>query len=221
MYYEKAQPGLTTELIHQRDKDDRNVNYDIKGVREQLYEDFKGLCYLCGYSNPSNAIEHFRPHKKADRVKMFDWNNLFYACEHCNGIKGAGFENLLDCTKIKGIEQKIIFKYDPNQPHRHKVTISNNNSGSPDTIELLQLIFSIDTTSKRRMGVQTLEKQLKKELKNFDLFIDAWMADPNQIHEEIIKEQVNNTADFAAFKRWQVRMNPDRYPLVLIDWFVD
>ncbi|MBT0111949.1 HNH endonuclease [Vibrio alginolyticus] len=222
MYYEKSQPGCTDILITQRDKDDHNKNYDIAGVREMLYNDFKGICYICGYSNPSNAIEHFRPHRSVDRVKMFDWNNLFYACEHCNGIKSDQYENLIDCTSIKQIDSKFIFKFDPTRPKRRRVIIEDNGSQSPDTVELISLVFSIETTPKRKMGAQTLEKQLATSLRNFDLFVDAWKADPSdQNMEQIIKDQVNNKTDFAAFIRWKVRLDNVNYPPVIQTWFID
>ncbi|EKA2634123.1 HNH endonuclease [Vibrio alginolyticus] len=221
MYYEKSQPGYTAELIAQRDKDTHNKNYDLTGVRDQLYEDFNGICYICGYSNPSNAIEHLRPHRTVDRVKMFDWNNLFYACEHCNGIKSDSYTGLLDCTQIKRIDSKFEFKFDPSKPRRRRAIITDNGSTSPDTCELLQLVFSIETTPKRKMGAQTLERKLATELRNFDLFVDAWKKDPTPVNEELIKEQVNNTTDFAAFKRWKVRLDTAKYPTVIQSWFVD
>lgn len=71
------------------------------------------------------------------------------------------------------------------------------------------------------MGAQTLERKLATELRNFDLFVDAWKKDPTPVNEELIKEQVNNTTDFAAFKRWKVRLDTAKYPTVIQSWFVD
>jgi hypothetical protein len=221
MYYEKTLPGYTDDLIKQRNRDNHNKNYDIPGVRDLLYDDFKGICYICGYSNPSNAIEHFRPHRTIDRSKMFDWKNLFYACEHCNGIKSDNYLNLLDCTSIVGIDLQFRYTFDPSKPKRQRANITDNGSNSPDSCELLQLVFSIESTPKRKMGAQTLDKKLAIELRNFDLFVNAWKDDPTPAKVALIKEQVNNESDFAAFKRWKVRLDPIKYPIVIQSWFIN
>lgn len=56
-------------------------------VVRQLKADFHGKCYLCEIDElQSVEIEHLKAHHNgADRDRMFDWNNLFYCCPHCNG----------------------------------------------------------------------------------------------------------------------------------------
>ena len=152
---------------------------------------------------------------------MFDWNNLFYACEHCNGIKSDNFENLLDCTEVKKIDGLLKVEYDASKAKRQKVSVIDINSNSPETIELIRLVFSINTTPKRSMGSITLEKQVAKELRNFKLIVDEYMRNPTQVNENLLKEEVNNKSDFSAFKRWKVRLNSQNYPNQLQSWFVN
>ena len=64
-------------------------SYNKPDVIQQLKEDSNDKCYICelgGLSDPE--VEHLRPHygrKIPERV--FDWNNLFYACPRCNNLK--------------------------------------------------------------------------------------------------------------------------------------
>ena len=39
-----------------------------------------------GLSDPE--VEHLRPHHNRQlKDRVFDWNNLFYVCPHCNNLK--------------------------------------------------------------------------------------------------------------------------------------
>ena len=65
----------------------RNGDYNQLEVNIALKEVFHGKCYICeNKAVTSYQIEHLIPHK--DNVDLkFDWNNLFWSCAHCNGVK--------------------------------------------------------------------------------------------------------------------------------------
>lgn len=47
-------------------------------------------------------VEHLLPHKNGKyKDRKFDWENLFWACGHCNGIKNQNKydEGILNCCK--------------------------------------------------------------------------------------------------------------------------
>ena len=83
------------------EKQKPNGRYNKADVVQQLKEDSHDKCYICelgGLSDPE--VEHLRPHhsrKMAERV--FDWNNLFYVCPHCNNLKkDAKYDDkIIDC----------------------------------------------------------------------------------------------------------------------------
>ncbi len=79
-------PSLAVE------KTKANGSYKKDDVAEQLASDFRGKCYLCEMDElQSIEVEHLRPHHNGrDRDRMFDWNNLFYSCSHCNSVKNRG-----------------------------------------------------------------------------------------------------------------------------------
>ncbi|MBR3328908.1 MAG: HNH endonuclease [Atopobiaceae bacterium] len=63
--------------------------YRHDDVVDQLMKDFHGKCYICEIDDlQSIEVEHLLPHhngKYPDR--MFEWNNLFLSCRHCNSVK--------------------------------------------------------------------------------------------------------------------------------------
>lgn len=78
-----------------------NGVYNKPDVIQRLKEDSNDKCYICelgGLSDPE--VEHLRPHhgrKFPERV--FDWNNLFYVCPHCNNLKKEAKydDKIIDC----------------------------------------------------------------------------------------------------------------------------
>lgn len=64
-------------------------DYTSKDLTERLQSDFHDKCYICSLKElQSPQIEHLRPHKNGKYPeRKFDWNNLFWACGHCNRIK--------------------------------------------------------------------------------------------------------------------------------------
>lgn len=61
---------------------------------------FHRKCYICENKSASSfQIEHLRPHKRNADLK-YDWNNLFWSCAHCNNLKNAGYEPILDYSQV-------------------------------------------------------------------------------------------------------------------------
>lgn len=218
IYFAKTQPGPTQALRAQQASG--STNCDIAGVRSQLESDFYDKCYICGFESSSMRIEHFRPHL-SDRDRMFDWNNLFYACEHCNSLKGSSYTGLLDCTHTTKIDDLIEFKYDPTKPIRKKITITDIGSNSPDTVELIQVVFSAQNTPTKKAGAKLLERKLSIALRDFQKVVAQYNKNQSPANEALLRHEVNNQSEFAAFKRWMVKFSPQNYPVQLRSWFVD
>ncbi|HEY5125388.1 MAG TPA: HNH endonuclease, partial [Ignavibacteria bacterium] len=109
VYLEKSQPAPDCLEI---EKAKANGNYRSAEVLNRLKNDFKNKCYICEYKEPVTInVEHFRPHK-GNKDLEFDWNNLFWACGHCNNIKLAKFDNILNCTDLThNIEKKLKYVF--------------------------------------------------------------------------------------------------------------
>lgn len=71
------------------EKQKKSGSYSEPDVVEQLKKDFHNKCYICELADLQDPqIEHLLPHKNGEYPeRKFDWNNLFWACGHCNGVK--------------------------------------------------------------------------------------------------------------------------------------
>ena len=78
--------------------------YNLADVTEQLRKDFHNKCYICEIKPVTDPeVEHRLPHKNNTIPgRKFDWENLFWACRHCNDAKNkAKYEiGILDCCKV-------------------------------------------------------------------------------------------------------------------------
>ena len=78
-----APSSLKTEALKASGK------YNRADVIAQLRKDFNDKCYICETKDLQDPEdEHLLPHENGKYPeRKFDWNNLFWACGHCNNIK--------------------------------------------------------------------------------------------------------------------------------------
>lgn len=122
-----------------------NGVYNKPDVIQQLKEDSHDKCYICelkGLSDPE--VEHLRPHhgrKKAERV--FDWNNLFYACPHCNNLKKEAKydDKIIDCC-VDDPEEMLEQCYESGHVSVHSIV---DEECAVMTAELIQECFEKQT----------------------------------------------------------------------------
>ena len=75
-------------------KDTKNYRHQV--VVEKIKNNFNNKCYLCELKESTSInIEHFILHRVNEELK-YKWSNLYFACGHCNGIKGHRYDNILD-----------------------------------------------------------------------------------------------------------------------------
>ena len=80
-------------------------SYEQPDVVSRLRKDFHDKCYICELKNLQDPqVEHLLPHKNGKYPeRKFDWNNLFWSCSHCNGIKNQKKydDGIIDCCTYK------------------------------------------------------------------------------------------------------------------------
>ena len=87
-----------------REASRKNGSYNKTDVILRLKADFHDKCYICeikGLQDPQ--VEHLLPHKNGKHLeRKFDWDNLFWSCGHCNGVKNCGKydEGIIDCCHL-------------------------------------------------------------------------------------------------------------------------
>ncbi|MEY4927322.1 MAG: hypothetical protein RI894_1758 [Bacteroidota bacterium] len=189
--------------------------YDCEGVLIQLKADFKNKCYLCEQKAPvSLNIEHFKPHKGDERLKL-DWNNLFFVCAHCNNCKLAitQFDDILNCTNPAiRIVDRIQFDIKPFPKEYPKIRAITADETTKNTVSLLEKIYNGEHTANKLIASDNLRAALKTEIKLFGQKLDEYYEEDLQIQEkERIKNEIKRmlaaSSAFTAFKTWIIKEN--------------
>lgn len=188
--------------------------YDKSDVIEQLKKDFHNKCYICEMKELQDPnVEHLLPHKNGKYPeRKFDWENLFWSCEHCNSVKNNGKydEGIIDCCK-----------YDPENYLKFQVKNDDviiNVSDSNDEIQkrtalLIEETFSLKNTGMRTYTSAERLKLLQKEMNILYTQLEKIQNHPNsKITMKTIYSLLKRESAFAAFKRCYIREHAIEYP---------
>ena len=138
----------------------------------------------------------------------YDWNNLFWACAHCNNIKLDTFEPILDCTKEEidnviafrkkgyfGTDEKLVFEPLDSRPE------------TLNTVELLNAVY-YGTTAQKKIEARVLRKNVREELSKFKRMVRDYEDAEGEDKEDLfiyLKRELKNNSAFTAFKRWLIK----------------
>lgn len=192
--------------------------YDKPDVVKQLREDAHDKCYICEMKELQDpVVEHLLPHKDGKYPdRKFDWNNLFWACGHCNGVKNQQKydEGIIDCCS-QDPEELIEFRL-INEIIDVRAK-DEANEKAVLTATLIQEVFSLKNTGMRvyksEMRVQELNKEMNKLYDNLEQ-LDK--KPDSKVVLRKLKAILRVESAFAAFKRNYVRENKDRYPQLMV-----
>ena len=209
VYFEKKYPAPSSL---EKESIKTNGSYREEDVLERLCDDFHNKCYICESKGlESINIEHFAPHKDINKIRKFNWSNLFWACCHCNQIKSAT-EPLLNCTVLEDSVDKNIKYYIDDDLAENKVVIEGliSNIEIDNTVELLIKVYT-GTTIQNRFQAREKRNKLYDEVCDFTNFIQKYMRTEDTKKKKqlltIIKDELSNESAFTAFKRWIIRDN--------------
>ena len=188
--------------------------YDKPDVIERLKKDFYNKCYICEMKELQDPnVEHLFPHKNGKYPeRKFDWENLFWSCGHCNGIKNNGKydEGIMDCCK-QDPEKYLYFGIKDND-----VTVEvldYEDELQKRTALLVTETFSMKNTGMRTYTSDERLKLLQKEMNVLYKQLDKIHSNPNStITMKTIRSLLRRESAFAAFKRCYVREHAIEYP---------
>jgi hypothetical protein len=200
----KTQPGpaqLATATTH-----------NIPEVVMLVSEDFHHKCYICERKNPSSIqIEHFVAHQ-GNKALQLDWDNLFFACGHCNNIKGHYYNNILNCTvPADNIEAFISFKLSPFPKEVPEFTAIDTTQRTLDTVKLLNSVYN-GTTFQKRLEASYLRQSLLDDSLGFTTLINEYFKSSVTNYKNSlllkIETELHASSAYTAFKRRYVK---DKY----------
>ena len=187
-------------------------NYRSEDVIDLLEHDFWGKCYLCEINElQSVEVEHLKPHHNGkDRDRMFDWDNLFYSCSHCNGVKNMRQyeESVLDCCCIEPellLKQQLIDNHVVVEPLEKSHTVEM-------TAKLLTECFEKTNTGIRMKECKTRIDALQRTMTVLYRNLDDYKESPEGKPLRVLRGMLNRSYKFAGFTRTYVRQHISEYP---------
>jgi len=182
-------------------------------VFKTLCEDCFNKCYICEEKPKDPQIEHRISHLGDFKLK-YDWNNLLLSCSYCNNIKKAKCDNdeipilnPLQCDP----EEHIVFSIGTaNDDIKSLVRIEalKTDESTLKTAKLLEFVYNGGVSPKKDLGLTHFLKPLMDNIELFKQYIVNHHKEPDEGYDEDIREEINRSSAFAAFKRKIVRDDP-------------
>lgn len=189
-------------------------NYSKTDVIERLKNDFHDKCYICEMKELQDPqVEHLHPHKNGRfPERKYDWDNLFWACGHCNNVKNRQIydEGILDCCK-RDPEEAIAFNMVENDVDVR--ALDPQDQEAVLTAKLVQEVFNIRNTGMRVIKSDLRLKKLQEEMNVLYTQLEAYKHQPeSSINKRTLKALLKRESAFAGFKRRYIRDRLDEYP---------
>lgn len=205
----KSQPAPLSLAIERLKKSGK---YNSKDVLDRLADDFYNKCYICEEKAPSSInVEHFVSHK-GNIDLMFDWNNLFFACSHCNNTKLAKYNNLINCSdSLQIVVDLLKFEINPFPKEKVRILPLADDEKVIQTSQLLLEVYNGTTDTKVLEGLNIRDK-LIKEIDLFSKFLHEYFEEGISAEDKInlknkIRRRLNPESAFTAFKIWIIKNN--------------
>lgn len=184
-------------------------NYREPDVTQRLAQDFHGKCYLCEIAPVQDPeVEHLNAHGRTNRDKMFDWENLFWSCRHCNSVKNTlnYSEDILDCCKK---EPEQFLNQELFQGHVHVTALEDE---AKKTAELLTECFEKTNTGIREQACQVRVDALQETMTTLYRCLHQYKENPSPRNLCSLRGMLARSYKFAGFTRTYVREHLEEYP---------
>ncbi len=206
---ERTQPAPASLAIEERKVSGK---YNCQDVVDRLKEDFHNKCYICEIKNfPDIQVEHRLPHKGGKiRERMYDWNNLFLTCPHCNDVKNVEKydEGIIDCC-VTDPEKVMKFVIDGDIV---RAVAMNDDSTVKLTAQLINEVFNKTNTGIRTHACKARVDGIKKEMNMLSKELYKYETDSDSYDVFRLEALLDKASQYAAFKRCFVRDRLNDYP---------
>lgn len=193
-------------------------SYSEPDVIERLQQDFHDKCYICELDKLQDPqVEHLLPHLNGKYPeRKFNWNNLFWACGHCNGIKNQKIydEGIIDCCED---DPEIYICFRLNNEEIQVYAKEESNRKAVLTAKLVSEVFNKKNTGMRTYTSEMRLQELNREMnKLYDSLEEIKKHPDSKVTLRILKSLLRRESRFAAFKRNYIRENEKQYPELLV-----
>jgi hypothetical protein len=192
-------------------------DYRSKEVITELRNIFYGKCYLCEDEVAEPVVEHFTAHK-GNTVLEHDWNNLYYACHRCNGMKASNVDNqnleILDCCDSSVDVSRSVKCLCPSIPgYEVLVEMQDASDKTKNTAHLLDKCYNEDNTGIRGISKEALHEKLFEAYCKF-IACRRTLKDRDSLNskKDEAREQLTRMTGisypFSVFWKWHILSDP-------------
>jgi hypothetical protein len=135
--------------------------------------------------------------------RLYDWNNLFIACAHCNNIKGVKFDDIINPV-LKDPEEHIALSIEISEDFIETVSVEplKQDYETMRTAELLGYVYNGGSTDIKKIECANLRNEhLLPDIQRFSKFVAGYCDEPDLGYDVLIKNEISRSSKFAAFKR--------------------
>lgn len=187
--------------------------YDSLDVITQLNHDFNSKCYLCELDQLTDIeVEHLRPHHgRSLKDRVFDWNNLFYSCRHCNSMKNnrAYDDKILDCCNV---DPEMFLDHVYKDSHV-KINPHSEDEVITKTAQLLTECFEKRNTGVRYFQCQARINRLAETMNILYKTLEKLKQNPSsKRYLQTLHGLISKKHRFAGFTRYYVKTHLKEYP---------
>ena len=188
--------------------------YRSSDVVEQLVKDSGNKCYICEVSPVEDPeVEHRLPHK-GDRhpERKFDWDNLFYACRHCNSVKNKSKydEGIIDCCKR---DPEVLLHQVLVEDRVHVDVMVSCDPEAQRTADLIEEVFMSENPALRKKAAEARLDKLQLRMNAlYGGLRKLKKGEHDTFNERTVAAMLKREAAFAGFTRCYVRDHIEDYP---------
>lgn len=185
----------------------KSGSYREDDVLSLLAKDFHEKCYICEIKPVQDPqVEHRLPHhNRKIPARVFDWNNLYYSCSHCNSIKNSARyeEGIIDCCVR---DPELLLKQQLVENHVKVDAIDKTDKEAVLTAELIEETFNSTSTGIRRIAGQERLKELQKTMNALITQMEKVRRNPSdKKSRRMLDALLSRSSKFAGFTRSYAR----------------
>lgn len=190
-----------------RETGKKNGSYREEDVLDQLAHDFNDKCYICEIKPVQDPqVEHRLPHhQKSIPERVFDWNNLFYSCPHCNSVKNSPRydEGIIDCC-VRDPEELLTHHLVENHV---EVTVKvETDMEAVRTADLIEEVFNSTSTGIRKIASQVRMRKLQETMNAFYSQLECYQNNPDdKTAARMLNALLSRASIFSGFTRSYAR----------------
>lgn len=191
-----------------KEPEDLKIAYNADGVCKQLLEDQNNKCYLCERIVTTNyQVEHLQSQSNRSDLKK-NWNNLFVACEYCNGRKSNRGDDIVH-PSTTNVEELIMQQNDFLSKKVLFVPRSNDNAVVQTSV-LLSRLYNGKGFFRNYKEERFYEEYLHK-LNVFQHAINQYLSTHNENYKKAIIELLQINSELLGFKYHIIKENAELY----------